>query len=177
MPDGIFCPGLSAGILLCDGLAVYVHSGDLQPFHCAGLRAAVCAKKEVAQAFEPGDHGTTFGGNPLSTAAGLAVFDAIENEKLIENSYKMGKQFKAKLNSLKDKYSDKIVDVRGEGLLIGVEIKPEYAKAVFEGLHSRKMLTSLCKGLTIRVAPPLNITETEIDIFIDAFENVLKEDI
>lgn len=138
---------------------------------------AVCAKKEVAQAFEPGDHGTTFGGNPLSTAAGLAVFDAIENEKLIENSYKMGKQFKAKLNLLKDKYSDKIVDVRGEGLLIGVEIKPEYAKAVFEGLHSRKMLTSLCKGLTIRVAPPLNITETEIDIFIDAFENVLKEDI
>ena len=138
---------------------------------------AVCAKKEVAQAFEPGEHGTTFGGNPLSTAAGLAVFDAIENEKLIENSYKMGKQFKAKLNLLKDKYSDKIVDVRGEGLLIGVEIKPEYAKAVFEGLHSRKMLTSLCKGLTIRVAPPLNITETEIDIFIDAFENVLKEDI
>lgn len=138
---------------------------------------AVCAKKDVASAFEPGDHGTTFGGNPLSTAAGLAVFDAIENEKLVENSTEMGRIFKAKLNALKENYTDKIVDVRGEGLLIGVEIKPEYAKAVFTGLHNRKMLTSLCKGLTIRVAPPLNITETEIDIFIDAFENTLREDI
>ncbi len=138
---------------------------------------AVCAKKEVADAFGPGDHGTTFGGNPLSTAAGLAVFDAIENEKLLENSSEMGSIFKAKLNILKENYSDKIVDVRGEGLLVGVEIKPEYAKAVFTGLHNRKMLTSLCKGLTIRVAPPLNITETEIDIFINAFESTLKEDI
>ena len=138
---------------------------------------AVCAKAKVASAFEPGDHGTTFGGNPLSTAAGLAVLDIIEKEKLVENSDKMGKLFKEKLNTLKSEHQDKIVEVRGEGLLIGVELKPEIAKAVFTGLHNRKMLTSLCKGLTIRVAPPLNITENEIDLFINALDATLKEDI
>ena len=138
---------------------------------------ALCAKAEVAAAFEPGDHGTTFGGNPLATAAGLAVFDVIEKENLVENSEKMGKLFREKLNKLKVTHNDKIVDVRGEGLLIGVEVKPEIAKAVFNGLHNRRMLTSLCKGLTVRVAPPLNITEKEIDLFIAAFDATLKEDI
>ena len=138
---------------------------------------AVCAKADVASAFEPGDHGTTFGGNPLATAAGLAVLDIIEKEKLVENSDKMGKLFREKLNGLKAKYPDKIVDVRGEGLLIGVEVQPDIAKAVFTGLHNCKMLTSLCKGLTVRVAPPLNITEKEIDLFINAFDATLKEDI
>lgn len=138
---------------------------------------AVCAKADVAAAFEPGDHGTTFGGNPLATAAGLAVFDALEKENLLENADKMGKLFRDKLNILKSEFSDKIVEVRGEGLLIGVEIKPEIAKDVFNGLHKRKMLTSLCKGLTIRVAPPLNITETDIDLFIKEFKSTLEEDI
>lgn len=138
---------------------------------------AVCAKAEVAKAFEPGDHGTTFGGNPLSTAAGLAVFSAIEEENLLENADEMGKIFRKKLNGLKSEFPDEILDVRGEGLLIGIELKPEIAKSVFNGLHNRKMLTSLCKGLTIRVAPPLNITENEIDLFIKAFKATLKEDI
>ena len=138
---------------------------------------AVCAKADVAAAFEPGDHGTTFGGNPLATAAGLAVFDALEKENLLENADKMGKLFRDKLNILKSEFSDKIVEVRGEGLLIGVEIKPEIAKDVFNGLHKRKMLTSLCKGLTIRVAPPLNITETDIDLFIKEFKSTLEEEI
>lgn len=136
---------------------------------------AVCAKAEVASAFEPGDHGTTFGGNPFASAAGLAVFDIIEKEKLVENSAKMGEIFKSKLNALKEKYPEKIVDVRGEGLLIGTEVKEDIAKQVFTGLHENKMLTSLCKGLTIRVAPPLNITEDEIDLFIAAFDKVLGE--
>ncbi|MDD6565123.1 MAG: aspartate aminotransferase family protein [Clostridiales bacterium] len=138
---------------------------------------AVCAKAEVASAFEPGDHGTTFGGNPLATAAGLAVFDIIESENLLDNADKMGKLFRLKLSDIMAKYPDKVVAVRGEGLLIGIELKPEIAKSVFISLHNRKMLTSLCKGLTIRVAPPLNITESEIDLFIDTLDTVLKEDI
>ena len=87
----------------------------------------------------------------------------------------MGKLFKEKLMTLKEQYSDKITDVRGEGLLIGIEIREDIAKAVFEGLHERKMLTSLCKGLTIRVAPPLNITENEIDLFVSALDDTLKK--
>ncbi len=136
---------------------------------------ALCAKAEVAAGFEPGDHGTTFGGNPLATAAGLAVFDIFEKEKLVENAARMGEIFKAKLNELHVKYPDKLKDVRGMGLLIGAELEPEIAGKVFKGLHERKILTSLCKGLTIRVAPALNIKEEEIDLFIDAFDKTLAE--
>ena len=136
---------------------------------------AVCAKAEVAAAFEPGDHGTTFGGNPLATAAGLAVFDILESEDLVENSAKMGKLFKDKLEFVQAKYPEKIVDVRGEGLLIGIEVKPEIASDVFKKLHDKKMLTSLCKGLTIRVAPALNITENEIDLFVEKLNEVMEE--
>lgn len=136
---------------------------------------AVCAKASVADAFEPGDHGTTFGGNPLATAAGLAVFDAFEKEHLVENCKKMGAAFKEKLEKLAEKYPEKIVEVRGIGLLIGIELKSDIAAVVFKGLHEKKMLTSLCKGLTIRIAPALNITEKEIDIFINALDSVLKE--
>ena len=136
---------------------------------------AVCAKAEIAAAFEPGDHGTTFGGNPLATAAGLAVFDIIESEGLVENAARMGELFKAKRNGLKAKYPELITDVRGAGLLIDIEIVPDKAAAVFKGLHEKKMLTSLCKGLTIRLAPALNITESEIELFINALDAVLSE--
>ena len=136
---------------------------------------AMCAKAEVAAAFEPGDHGTTFGGNPFATAAGLAVFDIYEKEKLVENCAEVGGYLKDRLAELADKYPDKITEVRGMGLLIGIELIPEIAGDVFKKLFEKKMLTSLCKGLTIRIAPPLNITRDEADIFVDTLDAVLAE--
>ena len=135
---------------------------------------AVCAKDFVASAFEPGDHGTTFGGNPLATAAGLAVFEAYEKEKLVENSEKMGKVFVSKLESLKEKHTGKIKDIRGVGLLIGVEPDEKIAACVYKKLFENKILTSNCYG-TIRIAPPLNITEDEIDVFVNTLDEILKE--
>lgn len=135
---------------------------------------AVCAKKEIAQAFEPGDHGTTFGGNPFSCAAGLAVFDIFEKEGLVENSAKMGEVFKKRLEELQEKYSDKILAVRGSGLLIGIELNPETANDVYKGLFEKKILTSLCKGVTVRIAPPLNITEKEIELFTETLDSILS---
>lgn len=135
---------------------------------------AVCAKKDVAQAFEPGDHGTTFGGNPFSCAAGLAVFKVFEEENLVENSEKMGETFKTKLEELRKKYPEKISEIRGSGLLIGIELKPEIANDVFKALFDKKMLTSLCKGVTIRLAPPLNITEKDIELFTKTLDSVLS---
>ena len=135
---------------------------------------AVCAKDFVASAFEPGDHGTTFGGNPLATAAGLAVFEVFEKEDLLKNCTVMGKLFKEKLEALKEKYPDKIEDIRGVGLLIGVEPKEDIAPTVYKKLFENKILTSNCYG-TIRIAPPLNITEEEIDVFINVLDKVLKE--
>lgn len=131
---------------------------------------AVCAKQFVADAFSPGDHGTTFGGNPLATAAGLAVFEAYEQEKLLDNTKKMGKLFMEKLSELKEKYPDKIKDVRGAGLLIGIET--EDGAEVFKKLLENKILTSLCYG-TIRLAPPLIITDEEINIFVNTLDKIL----
>lgn len=135
---------------------------------------AVCAKQFVADAFEPGDHGTTFGGNPLATAAGLAVFDVFEKENLVENANSKGKEFKDKLNALKEKYPNKISEVRGAGLLIGIETADGSGREIFNKLFENKILTSLCGGTTIRIAPALNITSSEIDIFIEKLEGILK---
>ena len=134
---------------------------------------AVCAGKKVANAFEPGDHGTTFGGNPFATAAGLKVFDIFEKEKLVENAKTVGAYFKEKLNELKDNSDCKITDVRGEGLLIGIQLKDEIAKDTFKKLFDKGFLTSLCGGNTIRIAPPLILKKEEADLFIDALKGVL----
>lgn len=125
---------------------------------------AIGAKEKFSKAFEPGDHGTTFGGNPFATAAGLAVFEAFDKENLVENSKRMGEYFIEKLNEIK-KNTDKIVDIRGRGLLIGIELKPEIAKDVFDKLFDAGYLTSLCGGVTLRLAPPLIITQNDIDGF------------
>ena len=135
---------------------------------------AVCAGKKVADTFEPGDHGTTFGGNPFATAAGLAVFNIYEKEQLVENAANMGEYFKKKLNALKDKYADKITDVRCAGLLIGIQIKDDIAKAVFNKLFENGILTSLCDGNTLRIAPPLIIKENDVDLFVNELDKILE---
>ncbi len=135
---------------------------------------AVCAGKKLSEVFEPGDHGTTFGGNPFATAAGLAVFDIYEKEQLVGNADKMGKYFFDKLNSLRN-ISDKITDVRGFGLLIGIQIKDEIAKKVSDSLFENRFLVSLCGGNTIRIAPPLIIKENDIDLFVNSLEKILEE--
>ena len=134
---------------------------------------AIGAKDFVASAFEPGDHGTTFGGNPFSTAAGLAVFKIYEEDNILENVKKMSKYFMECLEDLK-KTSSKIVELRNAGLLIGIEIEESCAKTVFTKLFEKKYLTSLCKN-TIRLAPPLIITKDDIDAFINALKTTLEE--
>lgn len=135
---------------------------------------ALCAKDFVAAAFEPGDHGTTFGGNPFATAAGLAVFDIYESERLVENAAKMGAYFKEKLERLQEKHSGKITEVRGAGLLIGIQLDDKIAKGVFSKLFDKGILTSLCGGNTIRIAPPLIVNEDDADLFVNALDEILK---
>ena len=134
---------------------------------------AVLAKDFVASAFEPGDHGSTFGGNPLATAAGLAVMDIYESEGLVEKCEALGKLFKDKLSALKDKHPGKITDIRGYGLLIGTELDGAIAKEVYGKLFENKILASLCYN-TLRIAPPLIITENDIDYFVNTLDRILK---
>ncbi len=134
---------------------------------------AVLAKNFVASAFEPGDHGSTFGGNPLATTAGLAVMDIYEKEKLVENSEKLGYTFKNKLYALQEKYPSIIKEIRGFGLLIGIEINEQHSKEIFQKLFDNKILTSLCYN-TIRIAPPLIIEEKHIEFFVETLKKILK---
>ena len=133
---------------------------------------ALLAKEKFADAFAPGDHGTTFGGNPFATAAGLAVLKIFDEEKLVENSRSMGEYFKKALGGIS---SDKIAEIRGRGLLIGIELADGYGKKAFDALFEKGYLTSLCGGKTLRLAPPLIINKEEIDGFVGALDEVLRE--
>lgn len=132
---------------------------------------AVCAK-DFCAAFEPGDHGSTFGGNPFCCTAANAVFDIIEEENLVKNAEVMGKYFKEKLNLLCGKY-DSLVQVRGMGLMIGVEFKEGLAKNINAKLFEEKYLCGVCKN-TLRILPPLIVTKSDIDGFVNTLEKVIN---
>ena len=131
-----------------------------------------CAKDFVASAFDPGDHGGTFGGNAFACNAGLTVFEIIEEEKLVENSKKVGAYFKDKLIQLKNKYQI-ISEIRGYGLMIGIEM-PLFKEAINK-LLQRGIVAGSAGGNVIRLVPSLIITNAEVDIFIKEFEKVLEE--
>ncbi len=130
------------------------------------------AKDFVAAAFAPGDHGTTFGGNPFAAAAGLSVFEIFEEENILDNVKQISMYFMDKLEDVKNKHNGSIVDLRNAGLLIGIELKENIARDIFMKLFNEGFLTSLC-GNTIRLAPPLIITKQDVDEFIKALEKVL----
>lgn len=130
---------------------------------------AVCAKDFVAEAFSPGDHGGTFGGNPLATRAGLAVLDAMEEEKLCENAEMMGGYI---VNEIMARYKDRIKEIRHKGLMIGIDT---YGKAqeARKKLFEKKILVGAVGADTLRVLPPLIISKAEADIFIEALADIL----
>lgn len=134
---------------------------------------AVCAIDSIAESFAPGDHGSTFGGNPLACAAANAVFKIFEEEKLVENSARVGAYLKEKLEALAKK-CDAIKEVRGMGLMIGVELTAGNAADIKHKLFDEKYLVG-ATATTIRLLPPLVITEKDADDFVKVFEKVLGE--
>lgn len=136
--------------------------------------AAVCAKNETAAGFEPGDHGGTFGGNPLATAAGLAVFKAYEEEKLVENSRKVGAFLKEGLIKLQ-KACPVICEVRGMGLMLGIKFSEPVAKKVLQAMFNAKYLVNAVGDTVLRLVPPLILTQEETQAFLETLETVLKQ--
>lgn len=134
---------------------------------------ATLATDKVSNGFEPGDHGSTFGGNPLACAAANAVIETIEEEDLIENSKKMGQYTKDKLNTLKEKY-EFIVDVRGLGLLIGIELSQNGGDIV-DKMRDKGVLINCTADKVLRLAPALIINEENIDTMVQALDDVLSE--
>lgn len=132
---------------------------------------ALLMKEEVARSFEPGDHASTFGGNFLATAAGVAALQAILEEGMLENCQKVGAYFLSRLRGLQNKFSF-VKDVRGRGLILGMELKIDGAEIVRE-MMKRGFLINCTMNKVLRFLPPLIITEEEVDRMIEALEEVL----
>lgn len=127
---------------------------------------------EVMGVFTPGDHGSTFGGNPIAAAVGLEALNVLVDEKLVECAARVGDYFESQLNTLDYPC---IADIRGQGLMRGIEMKPGYdAHAFVLDLLSKGVLSKETHHTVIRLAPPLIITKVEIDIAIKALHQVFK---
>jgi ornithine--oxo-acid transaminase len=134
--------------------------------------SAVLADDPIMSVFQPGDHGSTFGGNPLAAAVARAALAVIVEENLPENAARMGAYFKAQLEAIN---SPLVKEVRGRGLLIGVEMGPEAGGAhrFVEALRERGVLSKETRVHTIRFAPPLIIQREEIDWALERIRPVL----
>ena len=136
--------------------------------------SAFLARADVMDVFNPGSHGSTFGGNPIAAAIGLEAITQMEDEKFAEKSSVLGAYLKDQLAAIQ---SPLIKEVRGMGLLVGLEIDPNYAKArsVCEALMQKGMLCKETHETVVRFAPPLIISKEEIDWAVEQVAAVLKE--
>jgi len=133
--------------------------------------SAVVSSREILGVFNPGDHGSTFGGNPIACAVAREALRVIEEEKLVERSNEMGEYFISKLKNIN---SPHIKEVRGRGLLIGVELDTK-ARPYCEELMNLGVLAKETHDMVIRFAPPLVITKKEIDWAFKRIQQVLSK--
>jgi len=133
---------------------------------------AILAKEEIAQLFVPGDHGSTFSGNPLATAAGYAVLKYIVDTGLTDQVKEKGERLMAKLRSLEDRHGT-ITEVRGRGLLCAVQFDEDIAEQVTKEALTEGLLLNNLRPNVLRIAPPLTITDEEIDEAVEKLERVL----
>ena len=136
--------------------------------------SAALADDEIMDVIKPGDHGSTFGGNPVAAAVGIAALDVIIEEKLPERALELGNYFMGELKKIESPY---IKEVRGKGLMIGVEIKPEYgnAKPFIKKLKEKGILVKETHERVIRFAPPLVIKKEELDWALERIRQVFTE--
>ena len=120
--------------------------------------------------FAPGEHGTTFGGNPVSAAAGLAAIEFITKNRLMVSAKSFEKRLKIKLGAIRG-----VTEVRGRGLLLGIGLDGGYAKALAAKLSDRGILVNAPNDETIRIAPALTVSKVQIDRFITVFTQCVQE--
>lgn len=135
--------------------------------------SAVLASKEIMEVFQPGDHGSTFGGNPLGSAVAMASLQVLVDEKLPQRSAEMGAYALEKLGKIRSKW---IKEIRGRGLMLGVELTAEAggAKKFAKLLADKGVLVKDTREDVLRIAPPLIIQQAEIDGMIEKLADVLK---
>ncbi len=134
---------------------------------------ALLAAKEVAAAFVPGSHGSTFGGNPLATAAGIAVMETLLDGEILDNCSRVGGYFLNRLAELKTK-NDRVREVRGRGLIIALELTVPGADIVLKCMK-RGLLINCTGGSVLRFVPPLILTKTDVDKAVGILSEALEE--
>lgn len=134
---------------------------------------AMLAKEEVAKSFTPGTHAATFGGNPLSTAAGIAALKATIEDGILENCQRSSEHFWKRLEGLKKKYPF-IKELRGKGLMIGLELDREGKGVVMDCLQ-RGFLINCTRDTVLRFLPPLIVTPGEIDRLVEALDEIFSQ--
>lgn len=134
---------------------------------------AILLKESLANIFEKGMHGTTFGGNAVACASGLATINEI-SQNLIPHINSISKYLRKKLDNLAVKFSNKIIEVRGRGLMCGLLLNFEAAKLV-EALLEERIITNATSRNVLRLVPPLIIGESEVDELIDGLNNALEK--
>lgn len=129
---------------------------------------------EVAKAFKPGDHGTTFGGNPLACAAANVVLDTVPKPEFLKKVTEVGAYFKGELQKLKAKYPELIVDVRGEGLILGAELKSaEHGRDIVNKCLEKGAIINCTVGKVLRFIPPLIITKQDVDTVVAILDEAI----
>ena len=178
-------------LLICDEVQCGIgRSGKFFAFEYSGIKpdivpiakgigggfplGAVLMNKKVAIGMTPGTHGSTFGGNPLAMEIGNAVLDKIMNKKFLKNVQKTSKYFLNELNKIKIEYPGIIKEIRGIGLLIGLQLHKDQTKFI-KKLEKNKLLTIRAAENVIRILPPLNVKKLEIDMSIKIIKKVCKE--
>jgi len=137
--------------------------------------SAVLADDEIMLTIKPGEHGSTFGGNPLASKVAIAALEVVKEENLAENAYKLGEIFRKEIKNIK---SDMIEEVRGKGLLNAVVIRPKNGKTAWDvcvRMKENGMLAKPTHDHIIRFAPPLVITEEQLMEAIEIFKQTMKE--
>ncbi|AEH22254.1 Acetylornithine/succinyldiaminopimelate aminotransferase [Thermodesulfobacterium geofontis OPF15] len=134
--------------------------------------SAMLAKEKVMSAFKPGTHASTFGGNPLACAVALKVLEIVSNPSFLKEVDLKGRILKEKLEKIRKERPDLIKEVRGLGLLIGIEFNIS-AEKIYQKLLEKKILVTQPKPNVIRLSPPLIITYREIDFFMETFKEII----
>ena len=135
---------------------------------------AVLMNKKVAKGMVPGTHGSTFGGNPLAMSVGNKVMDIVSSKKFLDNVKKLSKYFISNLNYLKNKYPKVIKEVRGRGLLIGLQLYDDQSIFI-KKLTENKLLTIRAAENVVRILPPLNVKKNELDQALKIINKVCAE--
>ncbi|MDJ0678961.1 MAG: aspartate aminotransferase family protein [Xenococcaceae cyanobacterium MO_167.B52] len=140
------------------------------------IGAMLC--KDFCAVFEPGNHASTFGGNPFACAAGLAVLETIEKENLIHNAEARGEQLRVRLRAIANKYPQIFTEVRGWGLINGMEIQPDIelnSIAIVKSAMEQGLLLVPAGPKVLRFVPPLIVSEAEVNQAADILESVIAQ--